>query len=90
MTLASSVVGCTGAGMGVWGLVGSTLMIVFWGLVIWGGVTLARRSGLFSRGDDVERTLARRYAEGDIDDDEYRRRLAVVTSGPAAADERTR
>lgn len=78
MTLGSTALACTGAGMGAWGLAGSVLMIGFWGLVIWGGIALARRAGLFASGDDAERALARRYAEGDIDDEEYRRRLTTL------------
>ena len=52
-------------------------MLLFWGLAIW-GIALLVRGG--RRLDDAppERVLAERYARGEIDEEEYRRRLDVL------------
>ena len=52
-------------------------MIVFWGLVIWGIAAILRTS---RRADDAspERVLAERFARGEIDEEEYHRRLDVL------------
>jgi putative membrane protein len=57
----------------------SVSMIVFWGLVIWAVVALARRpaSGQIP-GVDPRRILQERFAIGEIDEDEYRRRREVL------------
>lgn len=47
-------------------------MVLFWGLVAWVVVTIVRRPGDTHR--SPEDVLADRFARGDIDDDEYRRR----------------
>lgn len=73
-----------------WGWPGWILMAVsmlaFWGLLAglvvmlfrWGG-----RSGSGEgRADEPERILAERFARGDIDDEEYRRRLDVLRGTP--------
>ena len=70
-------------GMHWWGwLLGSVGMIVFWGLIIWGVWYLVTgRAGQFgsSRGEtDAKRILDERLARGEIDTDEYRRRLTVI------------
>jgi putative membrane protein len=69
-------------------------MVAFWGLLIVGIVLLAR---YLSRGDrqdrsprsrpTAEQVLAERYARGEIDEDEYRRRLDVLTGagGPRSS-----
>jgi putative membrane protein len=59
----------------------SLSMIAFWGLVIWGIVALLRRPG-DSRPErpDPERILAERYARGEIDEEEYHRRLQTLRS----------
>ncbi len=56
-------------------------MIVFWGLVIWGIAGLVRGA---RRSDDApaERILAERFARGEIDEEEYRRRLDVILTPP--------
>ncbi len=56
-------------------------MVAFWGLLIWGIVALFRRSG-DGRPErpDPERILAERFAAGEIDEEEYRRRLDTLRS----------
>ena len=78
--------------LSAWGWVGMTVgMVAFWALVIGAVVWLVR--GL-SRGNerpdalsspDPRQVLAERFARGEIDETEYRERLAVLsgTSGPA-------
>jgi putative membrane protein len=54
-------------------------MLVFWGLVTWVIVTLVRqadRGGGGKRG--AREILDERYARGEIDDDEYRRRSELI------------
>lgn len=53
-------------------------MVVFWGLVAWVVVTLARRPGSDGGSRTAEDVLAERYARGEIDDEEYHRRLAAL------------
>jgi putative membrane protein len=67
-----------------WGWVAMTVgMAVFWGLLIALAVVLVR--GLNRPADhsgqrpSPERVLAERFARGEIDEDEYRRRLATLT-----------
>ncbi|WAL64725.1 SHOCT domain-containing protein [Amycolatopsis cynarae] len=86
-----------GYGMGGWGYGLSMLaMVLFWGAVIAGIVALVRHTGRTSRhqepatgtqqhtpGQTPEQTLAERFARGEIDEDEYRRRLEVLRSGAA-------
>jgi putative membrane protein len=58
-------------------------MVAFWGLIVWGIVALFRGSGWTRpRPDrrDPEQILAERFAAGEIDEDEYRRRLEVLGS----------
>ena len=73
-----------------WWLVMPVTMVGFWGAVAWVVVTLVRndRAGGTSRpgatppeGDAAERILADRFARGEIDADEYRRRLDVLRGG---------
>jgi putative membrane protein len=66
----------------VW-LAMSLSMVAFWGLIIWGIVALFRGSGWSwprHDGPDPEQILAERFARGEIDDEEYRRRLEVLRS----------
>jgi putative membrane protein len=76
-------------GMGGWGYLFPGLMwLGFWVLVVVAVVLLFRgRSGSQPdrpagqpdrRPDSAERVLADRYARGEIDDDEYRRRLDTL------------
>ncbi len=63
--------------------------LLFWALLIAGAILLFRtlRTGGFggsgARTDrpDAERLLAERYARGEIDEEEYRRRLSVLRQG---------
>ncbi len=63
-------------------------MAVFWAAVIYGIVVLVRYTGRSRRqaGDpgrapSAEQLLAERFARGEIDEDEYRRRLATLRAG---------
>ena len=72
--------GWDGAGWG-WGLAMMLFMVVFWGAVIWLIVALARggmRNWSQKGARDAEQVLASRFASGEIDEDEYRKRLAVL------------
>ncbi|MGZ4593332.1 MAG: SHOCT domain-containing protein [Actinomycetes bacterium] len=70
-----------------WGAAGwllmSLVMISLWLLLVWWFVGLLRRgdtrpaTGEWSR-ETAEEILAKRFAAGDIDEDEYRRRLGVL------------
>ena len=84
--------------MGGWGwaatTVSSLLVLGLVGLVVWVVVRAVRRPGDGPSGlartagqDPAERLLADRFARGEIDEDEYRRRLATlrnVGTGPGA------
>jgi putative membrane protein len=72
------------AGWDAW-LLGSAVMVVFWALVIIAIVLLARyllssrsESDSAARSKTAENLLAERYARGDIDDEEYLRRKAIL------------
>lgn len=81
--------GWGGSGWGGWILM-ALVMIVFWALVITaivlavryfaGGGTAQGRvgGGPTPTGGRAEDLLAERYARGEIDDDEYRRRLTLI------------
>jgi putative membrane protein len=73
-------------GWGGWVLM-TVAMIVFWALLITAVVLLVRYVASPSRGiganqgvaqGGAEDVLAQRYARGEIDDDEYRRRLSLI------------
>lgn len=51
-------------------------MVLFWGLVAWVVVTIVRRPDATHR--SPEDLLADRFARGEIDDDEYRRRREAL------------
>ncbi|MGE5288594.1 MAG: SHOCT domain-containing protein [Micromonosporaceae bacterium] len=79
-----------GSGMSGWGYALMTIgMVLFWGAVIAGIVALVRYVGRSSQhsGQQTaaplspqapERLLAERFARGEIDEEEYRRRLAAL------------
>jgi putative membrane protein len=66
--------------------------VLFWALVIAGIVVLVRylgRTGRASSGQTrspgrAEAILAERFAQGEIDEEEYRRRLSVLRGAPPA------
>jgi len=72
--------------MGGWGLALMTIgNLLFWGLIIAGIVALVRATGRGTQqgGPSAEaatpqRVLAERFARGEIDEEEYARRLAVL------------
>jgi len=76
-------------GMGGWGMALMTVStLLFWGLVIAGIVALVRytgrgvpRGGPPAETGTPQRVLAERYARGEIDEEEYTRRLAVLGGG---------
>ena len=84
-----------GHGMSGWGWFGASLgMIVFWALIITVLVLLFRGLGRSTPGgsrdvasrttSSAEELLAERFARGEIDEDEYQRRLRVLRSSGAA------
>jgi putative membrane protein len=75
-----------GGHMSGWGY---TLMgfstVFFWGLLIAGVVALVRHFGRTPADEPrgrPELLLAQRFARGEIDEDEYRRRLEILRSDP--------
>lgn len=59
---------------GWWMIIGSTWMVIFWGLLIWGAVVLFQRSNREvsgGQGDDPVAILERRYARGEITKEEF-------------------
>ncbi len=78
-----------GWGWGAW-LAMSVMMVLFWSLVIAGVVVLVRylgggrpTGGSGAGGDraDAENVLAERFARGEIDEDEYKRRSELLRAG---------
>ena len=72
-----------GWGWGAW-LVMTFVMVAFWMLVIWAAVNVVRSAGEAAptRQRTPEGILAERLARGDIDEDEYRLRLAALRATP--------
>jgi putative membrane protein len=63
---------------GGWPLMTAT-MVAFWALVAWVVVVAIRSSRPpTAHTRDPERTLAKRFAAGEIDEDEYHRRLDAL------------
>jgi putative membrane protein len=74
-----------GSGMGGWGYALMTMsLVLFWGPIIVGVVALVRylgragQHGTGSASSTPEQVLAQRFARGEIDEDEYRRRLGIL------------
>jgi putative membrane protein len=54
-------------------------MLVFWGVVAWVAVTLVRQGDKEARvARGAREILDERYARGEIEDDEYRRRSELI------------
>jgi putative membrane protein len=79
---------CDGGGWGhwggLWGIVPTITMVVIWALVITALVLAAQylislwSASRTARPTHAEDLIARRYARGEIDDDEYRRRTTLL------------
>lgn len=59
-----------------WWLVMSVGMLAFWAMVVWVAIVLARGNG--PKQADADALLDQRLARGEIDVDEYRRRLDAL------------
>ena len=91
-----------GSGMSGWGYGLMTVsMILFWGAVIFGIMALVRyfgRSGQLAAAPpqsaesapSPERLLAERFARGEMGEEEYRQRLAVLRGADQPANGRAR
>jgi putative membrane protein len=70
------------------GGVGTILLLVVLGLVVWAIIKLVPdwqdRLGLNRREDSAEETLRQRFARGEIDAEEYERSLEVLRHGRAS------
>lgn len=68
--------------MGVGMLVGSLVLLALLGLAIVGAVSLARRGDYESpsRRETAEELLRRRYAAGELDEEEFQRRWSRLHS----------
>jgi putative membrane protein len=70
-------------------------MVAFWGLVIWAILAIVRTSpgDVPRRESTPEQIVAERFARGEIDEDDYRRRLAALrdfhTSTPDGTGDRS-
>ena len=91
-----------GSGMSGWGYALMTVsMILFWGAVIFGIVLLVRYFGRSGQPPAAppqsaegppspERLLAERFARGEIGEEEYRQRLAVLRGADQPANGQAR
>ena len=73
-------------GMNGWGFLFMTLIaLVFLGLIVgaivFGLRQTGRRPQIMPPSDDPRQILAERYARGEIDEEEYRRRLDTLRGG---------
>lgn len=74
-----------GPGWGGW-VVMTLMMLVFWGLLIFGGIAVWRS---LNRGDhrrredrpDADQLLDERFARGEIDAEDYRQRRELLHAG---------
>jgi putative membrane protein len=82
-----------GTGMSGWGYALMILnTVLFWALIIGGTVLLVRylsRAGTHNADSTIpsqtpEQILAERFARGDIDEEEYQRRLDILRRTPTA------
>ena len=75
-----------GPGMNGWGYGLMTVsMVLLWALIVFGIVALVRHIGragqVTSDRPTPRQLLDERFARGEIDDEEYRRRVDVITTG---------
>lgn len=64
---------------GWWWLVMTPVMVAFWVAAVWLVVSLVQdRAPQRDRTEEAERILAERYARGELEADEYRRRLEDI------------
>jgi putative membrane protein len=81
-----------GDGMGGWGMVLMSVSgLLFWGLIIASIVWLVRSMSRTGQAGPAagqpptpQQVLADRFARGEIDEEEYRRRLQVLDTAPGA------
>jgi len=72
-------------GMGLGGLLGLLIVVALVASAVLGGVWLARRGRTTdggtraAHGDPARDRLRQRYAEGEVDEEEFERRLAALT-----------
>lgn len=76
-----------------WWFLMPLLMLGFWAAVVWVVAAAVRRkpvgaSPTAPSAHDPEQILAERYARGDIDDEEYRRRLDTLRGRTPVGDDR--
>lgn len=69
--------------MGIWMIVWLVLVVAVIALTIWliGRFVVSGGSGSRPTSDDAEEILRRRFAAGEIDAEEYERRLQVLRRG---------
>ena len=84
-------------GPGGWGIFMMLMMVLFWGLLVWGIVASVRHysnsragqlpgSGPSASSSAALEALRLRYAKGEIDDEEFERRRANLDkSGPTSS-----
>lgn len=74
-----------GEGWGWWMMFGWLWMVVFWGLVIWAVVYVARRFGGPTDRQPPDRSaidiLEERYARGELTDEEFENRRRRIIGG---------
>jgi len=73
-----------GEGWGWWMLFGWAWMIVFWGLIIWAVYALVSRRSEPDSGPNAIEILQRRYASGELSDQQYEEMRARLTSTGAS------
>lgn len=64
--------------MGGWWWLAVPMMVAFWTLIVWGLIVLMRGNERPRGRATAEEVLAERFARGEIDEDEYRRRRDLV------------
>jgi len=69
--------------MGVWMILWIVLVVAAIALTVWliGRLVAPRESPLGRAADDAEEILRRRFAAGEIDAEEYERRLQILRRG---------